>query len=277
MLGQDVTSQLTGEFEVISLNREQCDICRFDHISALITQEKPDWLINCAAYTNVETAESEFDQARRVNVMAVENLARICHENSIKLIHIGTDYVFDGQKDTPYREQDIPCPISAYGQSKYEGEKKIQAVSDRAFILRAGWLYAARGTNFVQKVMSSIDKGQDMSVVDDQIGSPTYVRDLARIIRELIKKNPENFGIYHANNTGSLSWYDFACAIQEKFKINAIKIQRIKTEDYQTKARRPKYSVMDNTKLSRLLGLPMRGWNEAFQECVAEIKRVQRR
>ncbi|MCH7589563.1 SDR family oxidoreductase, partial [PVC group bacterium] len=195
MLGHEVVEQLSGEFEVASFNHAQCDICQFDHISALITREKPDWLINCAAYTNVETAESEFDQARRVNVMAVENLARICHENSIKLIHISTDCVFSG-RNGGYTEDSLPDAEDVYGRSKHLGE----VIAEDALTIRTSFVgrEPVKAGGLVEWLLAS--SGGAVNGYINAIFSGFPSLHLARILADIIADHPDLQGLYHVSS-----------------------------------------------------------------------------
>ena len=241
-------------------NKENCD--------SLFNKEKPDFCINAAAYTAVDKAESEPEQAHLINCIGAKNLAETCKEFNAKLIHISTDFVFDGSKNSPYNEADLPNPKGVYGQTKLEGEIAIQEVFDAYFIIRTSWVYSQFGNNFMKTMLRLASERASLSVVSDQIGTPTNAVDLAEclvtIITEHSKLNTEHYGIYNFSNEGQCSWFDFAKKI---FEINQVKIDvtPIPTTQFPTPAERPKYSVLDKTKIKSTFGIEIKPWEQSIE------------
>ena len=241
-------------------NKENCD--------SLFNKEKPDFCINAAAYTAVDKAESEPEQAHLINCIGAKNLAETCKEFNAKLIHISTDFVFDGSKNSPYNEADLPNPKGVYGQTKLEGEIAIQEVFDAYFIIRTSWVYSQFGNNFMKTMLRLASERASLSVVSDQIGTPTNAVDLAEclvtIITEHSKLNTEHYGIYNFSNEGQCSWFDFAKKI---FEINQVKIDvtPIPTTQFPTPAERPKYSVLDKTKIKTTFGIEIKPWEQSIE------------
>ena len=207
-----------------------------------------EFLINCAAYTNVDLAEKNKDKAYQVNAEGAEKLAKLCKEFNIKLVHISTDFVFDGSNTRPYKETDVPNPSSVYGASKLQGEKNIMERLSSYFIIRTSWLYSEFGSNFVKTILRLADTQKEIKVVSDQIGSPTNAHDLADFLLEIISINSTNYGTYHFSNTGETSWYGFA---KEVFRICNVSadLRPISSSAYASLANRPKYSVLDTKKV----------------------------
>jgi dTDP-4-dehydrorhamnose reductase len=262
-LGVDVVKKLSVDHAVTGLGREELDVIDLDECIRVLNELKPDVVIHCASYTLVDLAEREYDQAYLVNAVGSQYIAIASEEIGAKLVFISTDYVFDGKSDVPYSEDDQSNPASIYGKSKLAGEQYVQSYSSKYFIVRTSWLYGRYGNNFV-KTMLKLSKGRDMlTIVNDQIGSPTYTVDLVNFLSELIQT--DQYGIYHASNTGSCTWYDFACAIfEEKHKL--VRITPCTTEEYKSSAPRPQYSVLEHAKM-RLYGFPeFRHWRAALHE-----------
>ena len=241
-------------------NKENCD--------SIFNKEKPDFCINAAAYTAVDKAESEPEQAHLINCIGAKNLAETCKEFNAKLIHISTDFVFDGSKNSPYNEADLPNPKGVYGQTKLEGEIAIQEVFDAYFIIRTSWVYSQFGNNFMKTMLRLASERASLSVVSDQIGTPTNAVDLAEclvtIITEHSKLNTEHYGIYNFSNEGQCSWFDFAKKI---FEINQVKIDviPIPTTQFPTPAERPKYSVLDKAKIKSTFGIEIKLWEQSIE------------
>lgn len=230
------------------------DITNLNNVEQLFKQFKPNFCINAAAYTAVDKAESEPGKARLINVDGAKNLAEVCKEFDTILLHISTDFVFDGTKNTPYTEEDIPNPTGVYGQTKLDGEKAIQETWHKHFIIRTSWVYSQFGNNFMKTMLRLASERDKLSVVNDQIGTPTNAVDLAEVLIKIILKTrnsqpvTRNFGIYNFSNEGQCSWYDFANKI---FEFNNIKInlEPIPTISFPTPAKRPAYSVLDKSKI----------------------------
>tara|TARA_R110002049_G_scaffold291474_3_gene475423 strand:+ start:792 stop:1664 length:873 start_codon:yes stop_codon:yes gene_type:complete len=232
---------------------KQLDITSKEQIDILFAQEEFDYCINCAAYTAVDKAETDQENAFLVNAEAVKYLAEACKTQNSILIHISTDFVFDGTKTTPYVEEDIPNPINVYGASKLKGEQYVQDILEQFFIIRTSWVYSEYGNNFVKTMLRIGIERDEVSVVNDQLGSPTYASDLAEVILNIINTNSKSYGIYHYSNEGEISWYEFASAIFELNKMK-VKVNPIPSTSYSTVAKRPDYSYLDNTKIQKILG-----------------------
>jgi dTDP-4-dehydrorhamnose reductase len=250
-------------------NSTDLDISNKENCQAVFHKIKPDFCINAAAYTAVDKAESEQDKAELINVIGAKNLAETCNEFDTKLIHISTDFVFDGSNDKPYSETDIPNPKGVYGQTKLDGEKAIQAVFSKYYIIRTSWVYSQFGNNFMKTMLRLASERTSLSVVNDQMGTPTNAVDLAEALVQIILNNNQqptanHFGTYHFSNEGQCSWYDFAKKI---FEINnvSIDLSAIPTEQFPTPAERPKYSVLDKSKIKSTFGLPIKTWEESLK------------
>jgi dTDP-4-dehydrorhamnose reductase len=244
------------------------DITNLESCQAVFLKIKPNYCINAAAYTAVDKAESETEKANLINVIGPKNLAFVCKEFSSVLLHISTDFVFDGSKNITYNETDIPNPTGVYGQTKLDGEKAIQAVFENYYIIRTSWVYSQFGNNFMKTMLRLASERDSISVVNDQIGTPTNAVDLAEALIQIIltdkrQTTNDNFGVYNFSNEGQCSWYDFA---KEIFKINKIEIdlKPIPTSSFPTPAKRPKYSVLDKTKIKSTFGLVINKWEEAL-------------
>lgn len=250
------------------LTSKELNIANEDSIKNLFEKQSFDFCINCAAYTAVDKAEEETEKAFNTNVLGVKYLSRACKKNEIDLIHISTDFVFDGKKITPYLEEDIPNPISVYGKTKLKGEKEIISNMSNYFIIRTSWLYSEYGINFVKTMLNLSKKHKELSVVNDQIGTPTYAKDLTKIIFHIINSNSTDYDIYNYSNEGSISWFDFAKAIFEESNIN---IKPIKSEQYPTLAKRPIYSVLDKSKIKEVLKIDIPNWRDSLKQCLFKL------
>jgi dTDP-4-dehydrorhamnose reductase len=270
-LGQALQS-IAGNYRSIDFvfcSSSDLDITNKENCETVFNKINPDYCINTAAYTAVDKAESEPDKAQLINVFGAKNIAETCKEFDVKLIHISTDFVFDGTKSSPYNEMDLPNPKGVYGQTKLDGEKAIQEVFSNYFIIRTSWVYSQFANNFMKTMLRLASEREAISVVNDQIGTPTNAVDLAEAIVQIIltdNKQPttKNYGIYHFSNEGQCSWYDFA---KEIFIVNKISInlQPIRTTSYPTPAERPKYSVLDKSKIKRVFGIEVKDWKERLQ------------
>jgi len=249
------------EFIFLFASREELDLENSDYLAEVFAKNDFDYCINTAAYTNVEKAESEPEKAFSINAEAVRNLAILCKENNVTLLQISTDYVFDGKKTTPYTEEDKTNPINVYGASKLKGEKYIQEICKKFFILRTSWLYSQYGHNFYNSILKFAKEGRDLKITTEQTGTPTNANDLAEIILQIIKKKSNKYGIYHVSNTGEATWYDFAKEILvQTNQLNSIKLA--KTDHYSTFAARPKFSVLDTNYFKNMFGLEVLSWQE---------------
>jgi len=232
---------------------------------------KPAYAINCAAYTAVDKAEDDQELALKINKTGVENLSRLCLEYGTVLIHISTDFVFKGDKSTPRNEEDVAEPISVYGQTKLDGEKAVEAIFDKYFIIRTGWLYSEFGNNFVKTMLKLGAEKDELKVIADQAGTPTYAMDLAACIMRIIKSESKEFGLYNYSNEGITSWYDFAKAIFD-ISETKVKVIPIKTEEYKTKATRPAYSVLDKSKIKKTFKIEIPNWRDSLITCINKLK-----
>ena len=250
------------------------DITNLENVKKIFEQYKPDFCINTAAYTAVDKAESEPEKAFAINVNGAKNLAEICKENVSTLIHISTDFVFDGTGSKPYSETDCTNPKSVYGQTKLDGEKAIQAILEKHIIIRTSWVYSQFGNNFMKTMLRLGRERETLSVVNDQIGTPTNAVDLANAILEIISSsnleskilNLES-KIFNFSNLGQCSWHDFA---EKIFEVNNIKIdlKPIPTSSYPTPAKRPKYSVLDKSKIIETFGIKIKSWEESLESVI---------
>jgi len=262
MLAHDIIGVLEGRHQLILSTRTDLDICNAQQTAELIAMHGPDCVINCAAYTNVDGCETDCDNAFAVNADGAKNLALACRQSGAKLMHISTDYVFDGAGQRPYVEDDATNPLSVYGRSKLGGERSIQDILDNHIIIRTEWLYGRHGNHFVGRMLQLARERDELEVVNDQTGSPTLTADLALAIEVLLAVPAR--GIYHVTNAGSCSWYVFA---QKIFAIagSTIRVLPISSERLARPARRPAYSVLDCSKFIRQTGHALRPWEQALE------------
>lgn len=257
---------------------QEMDITNIENCQAVFAKHQPHFCINTAAYTAVDKAESESDKAHLINAVGPENLAKVCKEFDTILVHISTDFIFDGTSKVPYLETDIPNPKSIYGQTKLDGELAIQKNWEKYFIVRTSWVYSQFANNFMKTMLRLASERDSLSVVNDQIGTPTYAVDLAEVLLKIIQSchaepvsaSPNNFGVYNFSNEGICSWYDFA---QEIFQQNAISINLnpIPTDAYPTPASRPAYSVLDKTKIKKVFQIEIKEWKDSLKECIKHL------
>ena len=259
MLARDLCPMLEdADFEVIETTRNELDVTDELQVRRVISDVKPDYVIHCAAYTNVDKAEEEHEIAELVNAKSAEYIAKACNSNNAVMIYISTDYVFDGTKKTPYVPDDTTNPTGAYGLSKLHGEEAVRKFCPAHYIIRTSWLYGHHGKNFVETMISLAEK-TELKVVDDQVGCPTWTVDLSDAIISFIDEEPP-FGTYHACGAGSTSWYGFAKEIFDLMSLN-VNLIPCTTEEFPRPAKRPAYSVMDNEGL-------LRDWKQALQEYI---------
>jgi dTDP-4-dehydrorhamnose reductase len=255
---------------MVFLSSAQGNILHSEELRSLFEQHRPAYVINCAAYTAVDKAEEEPDLARRVNRDGVENLARLCGELGSTLIQISTDFVFAGRGNQPLTETDEAAPSSVYGLTKLEGEVVIPALASQHFILRTSWLYSEFAGNFVKTMLRLGRERDELRVIWDQVGTPTYAIDLAGCILHIVESQSTAYGLYHYSNEGLASWYDFATAI---FELSGLPVQTvsIRTAEYPTKATRPPYSVLDKSKVKQALGVAIPHWRTSLQTCLRRL------
>jgi dTDP-4-dehydrorhamnose reductase len=271
-VGWELERTLAPFGEVIALDRKQLDLADEASIRRATRAAAPNVIVNAAAYTAVDRAESEPVLASAVNGVAPGILAEEARSGNALLVHYSTDYVFDGEKGAPYREDDPPSPASVYGRSKLEGEQAIQAAGCRHLILRTGWVYAARGNNFVRTMLKLARERGELSVVGDQTGSPTSAHELAAATATLLAHGPPADGIYHLSAAGETSWYDYALAIISLTGLVDTKVRRITTADYPTAARRPRYSVLSNEKIRNAAGIALADWRAPLEAVCRELR-----
>ncbi len=267
---QDVANRYP-DFDFHFKTSKEVDITERDQINNLFSQENFDYCINCAAYTAVDKAETDQENAFLVNAKAVMYLSEACKAQNTILIHISTDFVFDGSKTTPYTEEDVPNPINVYGASKLKGEQYIQDILEDYFIIRTSWVYSEYGHNFVKTMLRLGAEKEKLNVVNDQIGSPTYAGHLAEVIMKIISTKTTIYGIYHYSNEGAISWYDFSKAIFE-LKGMKVNVDQITSDAYPTPASRPRLSILDNRKSASLLGLNLYLWRTGLKKILKKIK-----
>ena len=255
------------KIDFVFCSSSDLDITNNENCETVFKTIKPDFCINTAAYTAVDKAELESEKAHLINCIGSKNLAESCKKANAKLIHISTDFVFDGSKKEPYNEADLPNPKGVYGRTKLEGEKAIQEAFDAYFIIRTSWVYSQFGNNFMKTMLRLASERTSLSVVNDQIGTPTNAVDLANAILKIVESKTSNdqYGIYNFSNEGQCSWFDFAKKI---FEINEVKIDLnpIPTTQFPTPAERPKYSVLDKTKIKTTFGIAIQSWEDSIKK-----------
>ena len=278
-VGWELQRTVSTDIEITALHRVELDIADQAAVMSVIKELQPDLVINAAAYTAVDKAEEEVDRAYKVNVDGAANIARAVEDCSARLIHISTDFVFDGTGTKPYLPGDEPKPSGVYGASKLQGERAVMTeTSGRAVILRTAWIYSVHGSNFVKTMLRLMAEREELGVVDDQVGTPTWAKELAKTIW-LIAGKTDMQGTYHWTDDGKASWYDFALAIQEEayglgLLLKTIPIKPIKTEEYPTPARRPAYSVLDKTSTLEALDCKAPHWRKSLIKMLIELKEL---
>lgn len=272
-LGSSINS-IEAEFgkgnKYIYLTAEELDVTSVDSIETAVANHKPSYIVNCAAYTAVDKAETEKDLAYAINATAAGNLAKVSKANSIKLIHVSTDFVFGETEPLPLTEDMQAVPTGVYGATKLEGEKMIIQNMDDYFILRTSWLYSEFQHNFLKTMIRLGNERDELSVVYDQVGTPTYAVDLAGVIMHIINTDSSAYGVYHYSNEGVASWYDFAYEI---FKQNNVQInlKPITSDKFPTPAKRPNYSVMSKDKAKDAFGITINHWTQSLANCIKKL------
>jgi len=268
-LGQEIKKLSAGlEHKFYFTDVEELDVTSAGQIKSYMGQNRIDFIVNCAAYTAVDKAESDVQKAELINKTGPANLANVSKELDITLLHISTDFVFDGKKNTPYLETDQVNPLSVYGRTKLDGESEIIKNASTFVIIRTSWLYSMHGNNFVKTIARLAKERPEINIVSDQIGSPTYASDLAKAIIEIIPKIKKGTKeVFHYSNEGTTSWYDFAVKIVELNNLKC-KVNPIPSTEYPTPAKRPAYSVMDKTKIKKYFGLSIPTWQDSLVSCI---------
>ncbi len=282
-LGRELQSvaSLNKDFEFIFSDKDELNIAEEQSVKETFVKYVPDIFINCAAYTAVDKAETEREAAYKINAEAVGNVAKQCQQFSTKLIHISTDYVFDGTANLPYKEDDATNPVNYYGYTKLSGEELALKNNVETIIIRTSWVYSEYGNNFVKTMMRLMQERKEINVVNDQLGSPTYAKDLAEAIVLIVSSGQlavnsspltthRSPGIYHFSNNGIISWYDFAVAIKEIKQFDCA-VNPIPTSSYPTPAKRPSFSGFDKTKIQTTFHLGLKNWKDSLKECLAQL------
>lgn len=267
-LGRDVVLEAGRRgFSVVATDLSEMDITDPAAVEKTVLAEKPDCVIHCAAYTAVDRAEEEPEVCERINAAGTGNVAAACKKADAKMIYLSTDYVFDGKGETFFTPESHPAPVSVYGRTKYQGETAVQAALDKYFIVRISWVFGLYGKNFVKTMIDLAGAREEIGVVCDQIGSPTYTKHLAPLLLDMAQS--EKYGVYHATNSGVCSWFDFACEI---FRLTGqtVRVRALSSEAYPSKARRPKNSRLSKKKLAAMGFSPLPEWQEALRDFIAE-------
>lgn len=274
-LGSEIARLAASHFgdQFTFVDIDEMDLGSKDAIEKYFEDKQFELIINCAAFTAVDKAEEDTVLAYKINAEAVGTIAAICKRKAIRLIHISTDYVFDGEGNRPITEDAKPNPLSVYGKSKLEGELAVMRILDNAYVIRTAWVYSTFGKNFVKTIAKLARERDVLNVVDDQIGSPTYARDLATAILEIvssIKNGVDVPGVYHYTNEGVISWFDLASFIVRYYNLTC-KINPIPSEEYKTLAVRPKFSVLNKRKIKETFGVDIPYWYDSLIECLKDI------
>lgn len=260
--------------EVFFTDLAELDITDYDAVDKYVLDNEIDTIVNCAAYTAVDRAEDEPELAAKVNTEAARILSNVAYKQDCLLIHISTDYVFDGTGTIPYTEKDKPCPVSVYGKTKLAGEEAIKKSHCWYIIIRTAWLYSTFGNNFVKTMLRLAEERESLNVVADQVGTPTYAEDLARAITTIMENDEriEHQGIYHFSNLGVCSWFDFASEIIRQSGLPC-KVNPVTTAEYPTQTARPAYSVLDKTKISKTFNLQIPEWKLSLTKCLEDMEK----
>ncbi len=272
---QDAAKLFTG-YDFVFADKEELNILSLESLKSFFKTYQPSFFVNCAAYTAVDKAESDKETSYEANATAAGNIATLCKQYGTILIHISTDYVFNGTGQIPYSEDDLADPINHYGYTKAEGEKLALQNNLHTIIIRTSWVYSNYGHNFVKTMLRLMKEKESINVVNDQHGSPTYALDLAEAIITIIRycvNNPVPSGIYHYSNEGNVSWHDFAMAIREASG-SSCRVHPVPTEQYPTPAKRPTYTVMDKQKIQSVFLIKTKNWKESLVRCIEKMNAV---
>lgn len=266
-----IKSKENKGLDFVFLDSKALDITNPNQIEVVFKDSNFDYCINCAAYTAVDTAEDNQENAYKINVLGSKNLAEASEKFNSVLIHISTDFVFNGKNKEPYKETDLTHPLSVYGKTKLEGELIISSILKKYYIIRTSWLYSEFKSNFVKTMLKLASERNELSVVNDQFGTPTNANDLAKVIIEIINCNTQAYGLYHFSNLGKTTWYGFASAIFELTNTK-IKLNPVTSKTFKTKAKRPKYSVLDKTKISLVFNVEIADWRKSLEKVINVLK-----
>ncbi|MDD4992720.1 MAG: dTDP-4-dehydrorhamnose reductase [Paludibacter sp.] len=258
-------------FKFIYTDVEDLDICDKAALDAFVKNNAVNVIVNCAAYTAVDKAEDDVELCYKINAEAVRNIGEVAASNNIKVVHVSTDYVFDGTSYVPYTEDQLVCPATVYGKSKLDGEKALLEASSQSVIIRTAWLYSSFGNNFVKTMMKLGSERDSLNVIFDQVGTPTYAADLADAILMVISHDTFVPGIYHFSDEGVCSWYDFTKTIHRIAGITC-DVRPIETKDYPARTPRPHYSVLNKAKIKAIYGIVIPHWEESLVRCISILK-----
>lgn len=263
-------SKELNTLDFVFLDSKELDITNVNQINQVFKNNNFDYCINCAAYTAVDKAEDDNDKAYNINVFGARNLAQASKKFKVILIHISTDFVFNGKAKKPYKETDLTSPLGVYGATKLKGEKEIQSILNEYYIVRTSWLYSEFKNNFVKTMLNLATRKTELSIINDQIGTPTNANDLSDVIAKIIRSDKNKFGLYHYSNLGETTWYEFAQKIFDLTNTK-IKLTPITTAQYVTKALRPKYSVMDKSKIIDTFDLEILNWSKSLEKTITKM------
>lgn len=268
-----ITEDMVDDLNFVFASSSDLDITDYEQVHNALHKQQFSYCINCAAFTHVDHAESQTELAKSINITGARNLALNCAAVNTVLIHISTDFVFDGYLNEPYKEEDLARPIGFYGDTKYKGERAIMNNMEKHFILRTSWLYSEFGNNFMKTMIRLGSEREKLSVVYDQVGTPTYAKDLAHLIFHIISTKSDAYGVYHYSNEGVASWYDFAHAIFKAQNL-AVHLSPILSAEYPTTAQRPKFSVLDKTKVKTTFGINIPYWKDSLLIALKEYGKI---
>ena len=273
-LGQclKTVAERRGISEIVFPVEQEANILNQELLNSLLEKEKPKFVINCAAYTAVDKAEDEVDLSKAVNETGAANLAKACKANGATLVHISTDFVFEGNEVKLLKEEDAANPINVYGVTKLDGENAVIDILDEHFILRTSWLYSEYANNFVKTMLKLGAERDELGIIADQVGTPTYAIDLANTIFDIIQSENKSYGVYHYSNEGVTSWFDFAKAVFD-ISNTAVKVNPIPGSAYPTKAKRPAFSVMDKSKIKSTFNIQIPYWRDSLVECIKQLNK----
>lgn len=273
-LGYDVVRELQSRgHEAIGVDIEEMDITDETAVSRVMEETAPEAVIHCSAFTAVDRAEEEQELCYKVNVQGTENIAKMCQKLGCKMLYLSTDYIFSGEGQRPWEPEDTPSPLNSYGQSKYQGEVALRQYVDKYFIVRISWVFGINGNNFIKTMLRLGKENGAVKVVDDQIGSPTYTFDLAKLLVDMIET--EQYGAYHATNEGICSWYEFAKEIFQEANMKEVTVTPVSSEEFPVKAKRPKNSRMSKEKLVQNGFSLLPSWQDAVKRYIEELKKVE--
>jgi dTDP-4-dehydrorhamnose reductase len=272
---KEFAMQNESMFQYFYTGSADLDITQIDAVRSFVKQHSIEYIVNCAAYTAVDKAETEVDKCYSVNVLGAENLAKVATEFNCKLIHISTDYVFDGTANKPYREDSPVNPLSVYGKTKLDAERAVMDIAPNSIIIRTGWLYSSYKVNFVKTMLRLMGEREVLTIVNDQHGTPTYARDLAEAITIILDSSEGGDwkkGVYHFSNLGETTWFGFAEKIKQLAKIENCQLNPIETKDYPTPAVRPSYTVLDKTKIQDTFHFTIPQWEESLEKFLNRVR-----